>query len=299
MHAVWPNETDFLKKPKRATPILKEPLMSLVVESAGLTDVGKKRKNNEDCLFVDDELGLYLVADGMGGHQAGEVASRLVVETMSGYLRKVGEDEAADQLPDTDETLSVAANRLLSSIKLANKSIHQVADKQEAYYGMGSTVSAVYLAGDRLVAANVGDSPIYLIHDGEIETISVYHTVVAEQTAIDPEASGKLSPRFAHMLTRAMGVREDVVPDYCEIQCYPGDVLVLGSDGLTNKVSEQEIRNVAGKTPPGKACRLLVDMANERGGEDNITVVIVAIKSVGKNSQGPWAALLRAVKKLF
>ncbi len=273
--------------------------MSLVVESAGLTDVGKKRKNNEDSFFLDDGLGLYVVADGMGGHQAGEVASKIVVETMRDYLRSVSADLKAEALPDTDMALSREANRLLSSIHLANRSIHQVAEKKESLHGMGSTVSAVYLADDRLVAANVGDSPIYLIHEGEIETISVFHTVIEEQKAINPEAAGQLGEKFAHMLTRAMGVEETVLPDVCEVQVFPGDVLVIGSDGLTNMVNEEEIRDVAMKNRPEVACQALVDLANERGGGDNITVIVLRVKSVDNHENGLWGLFVRAVKRLF
>ncbi|MFH1887912.1 MAG: protein phosphatase 2C domain-containing protein [Pseudomonadota bacterium] len=274
--------------------------MSLVVESAGLTDVGKKRKNNEDSLFLDDGLGLYVVADGMGGHQAGEVASKIVVDTMGDYLRSVSSDKDAEALPDTNPGLSQEANRLLAAIHLANRSIHQVAEKKDSLHGMGSTVSSVYLAGDdRFVAANVGDSPIYLIHEGGIETISVFHTVIAEQAAINPGAAGQLGEKFAHMLTRAMGAEETVLPDACEIQCYPGDVLVLGSDGLTNRVNEQEILEISTRNRPEAACRALVDLANERGGDDNITVIVLLVKSVGTKPKGLWGLFVRAAKRLF
>ena len=139
------------------------------IESAGITDIGMKRKNNEDSLFINDKNQFYVVADGMGGHQAGEVASKLVVETLWDYIKRFNGDEDVEELADPDESLSKEANRLLSGIHLANKSVFQASRNSEAYSGMGSTVSSVYFTDSTLIAANVGDSPIYLIHDGNIE----------------------------------------------------------------------------------------------------------------------------------
>ncbi len=269
--------------------------MSLVVESAGMTDVGQKRKGNEDSLFLDESFGLYVVADGMGGHLAGEVASRLVVETMADYVRRAanaGNDR--EDMAIHEPAYSTEANRLLSSVFLANQVVFEVSNQKKEYRGMGSTVSGVYLTQDTFVAVNVGDSPIYLVHDGEIETISVPHTVMDEQRAIDPEAADQLDGKFEHMLTRAMGVHAEVEPSISEIQCFAGDILVIGSDGLTNKVNDQEILEVVANNRADKACSTLVDMANIRGGEDNITVIVLKIKKV-KHGQG----ILSMVTGLF
>jgi len=148
-----------------------------VVESAGITDIGRKRTGNEDALHLDDERRLYVVADGMGGHQAGEVASALIVETMREYFRRIG-DPAAEIPADDDDTLSREAKHLLSSIQQANLDVNRLSHTKASYRGMGSTVSAVYLTAKTVVAANVGDSPIYLIHNDNIELISVIHTVI-------------------------------------------------------------------------------------------------------------------------
>ncbi|MBT8350816.1 MAG: protein phosphatase 2C domain-containing protein, partial [Deltaproteobacteria bacterium] len=145
----------------------------IIIESAVISDIGKRRTINEDSVFVDDKLGLYLVADGMGGHRAGEVASNLVVETISDYIKKLNDDKDTQEFNIPDETLSRKANHLISAISLSNRIAHQVSIKNEAYQGMGSTLSAVYFNNDTFIAANVGDSPIYLVHNGDIETISV------------------------------------------------------------------------------------------------------------------------------
>lgn len=266
-----------------------------VIESAGLTDVGKRRKNNEDALFLDDKQQLYVVADGMGGHLAGEVASGIVVETLWDYIKRFDEETEVEELEDQDESLSKQANRLLSGIYLANKSVYQAGQGKEEYQGMGSTVSSVYFTTNTLIAANVGDSPIYLVHDGSIEQLSVQHTVLAEQAALDPEGAQQLGGEFKHMLTRAIGVDETVKADISEIQCFKGDILVIGSDGLTEMVDKEEIHDVVKKERPEKACRTLVDIANERGGKDNITVIVLKVKKMVSPSGG----FFRFLSKLF
>jgi protein phosphatase len=268
-----------------------------VIESAGITDVGKKRKNNEDSLFLSDTQSLYVVADGMGGHQAGEVASSFVVETLWDYMKRFKDNETAEELEQHDESLSLEANRLLSGIHLANKSVFQAAQSKPAYRGMGSTVSTVYFTNNTLISANVGDSPIYLIHNGRIEMLSVPHTVMAEQAALDPQNAQQLGNEFKHMLTRAIGVSETVEPDISEIQCFKGDKLVLCSDGLSNLVTKDEIHEIVNKERSEKACRKLVDLANERGGDDNVTVIVLKVKSTKSARGGFFSFLTRFFKK--
>jgi len=144
---------------------------------------------------------------------------------------------------------------------------------------MGSTVSAVLLSGSVIIGANVGDSPIFLIHRNHIDEISVAHTLAAEQAAAAMGDTAPTAQAAHHILTRAIGTQESVAPHLCEIQGFPGDILVIGSDGLSNKVSQEEICETACTKPPDQACRHLVALANERGGEDNITVLVTRIKS--------------------
>lgn len=272
----------------------------VIVESAGLTDVGRKRKGNEDAMLVDDGLKLYIVADGMGGHQAGEVASQVVVETIRDYMiRFKANEEPVEKLADSDPNLSEAANRLLSGVHLANWSVNQLSQSKESYRGMGSTVSAVYFGDDNLVAANVGDSPIYLVHGAAIEELSVPHTAIAEYKALYPDAAELINTRFSHMLTRAMGVAESVKADVCELYCSNGDVLVIGSDGLSNKVSPEEILGVVTREPPDRACRSLVDLANERGGEDNITAIVIKVKTIKREQNGIKGLISRIMGRLL
>ncbi len=261
----------------------------IVIESSGITDVGKKRKGNEDAFFLDDRAKLYIVADGMGGHRAGEVASNLVVENIKSHMCQMDcldmEKNAEKNTTGYNKSFSVAANRLLAAICMSNKNVYEASQSNKSYRGMGSTVSAVYFSGNTLIAANVGDSPIYLVHAGNIETLSVPHTVLAEQAAISPDHTTQLGNEFKHMLTRAVGIEKRVKADICEVQCFKGDMLVISSDGLSDKVSPEEILGAVLSRPPVKACRSLVDMANQRGGDDNITVIVLKVKMVyGKNS---------------
>jgi protein phosphatase len=241
------------------------------VESAGITDIGRIRKTNEDRIFIDDKTGLYLVADGMGGHQAGEVASSLVVETLRAHY---GGGGGAGSPEEADDHLSRDAGRLLQGIHCCNRVVHETAKGRADYRGMGSTVAAVFFSQDTLVAANVGDSPIFLVRGGRIEQLAVMHTWL-------PECAGAAcSPCATNVLTRAIGPKATVEADLCELRCYRNDVLVICSDGLSTKVGAAEIQSIAGNRPPHYACRTLVDLANERGGEDNISAVVVRVTRV-------------------
>ncbi len=269
----------------------------VVVESAGITDIGRKRKGNEDSYFLDDRIGVYVVADGMGGHQAGEVASRLVVETMKDYMNRIRENEDAEELADIDKSLSRDANRLIASIHLSNQIVYRTSQDKVSFQGMGSTVSAVYFTNDTVIATNVGDSPIYLIRNKHIETLSMPHTVLAEQMAIDPEAGRQFGERFSHMLTRAMGIEKEVMPDICELQCFKDDKLVIASDGLTDKLSPEEILEIADSRKPDETCQILVDMANERGGDDNITIIVINVEMVKYEKTGIMGLISRIFRK--
>ena len=268
------------------------------IESAGITDRGKKRKANEDSLFLEDSMGLYVVADGMGGHLAGEVASKMVVDTIGDYVKNC-QESADDSAPVyRNETLSKEANRLLSGIHLSNKVVHEAARENNLYRGMGSTVSAVYFAEGTFIAANVGDSPIYLIRDGNVKLVSVPHTVIAEQTALDPANAERLGMEFRHVLTRAMGTEEFVKADIYEIQCFRDDILVISSDGLSDKASPEEIQQLVDGNGSDAACRRLVDLANDRGGDDNITAIVLKVKMVN-NTPLKLKRLVALAKRIF
>jgi protein phosphatase len=164
---------------------------------------------------------------------------------------------------------------------------------------MGSTVSAVYFTKKTFIVANVGDSLIYLIRDGKIELLSVPHTLMAEQSKLDPENAELLWGDFKHVLTRAMGVDAAVKADINEVPFFKNDILVISSDGLTDKASPAEILEMVYKRRSDKACRGLVDLANSRGGDDNITAIVLKVKSAGDETNGLMGQLKQVLKLFF
>jgi len=249
----------------------------LEIVSAGLSDIGRKRRSNQDHFLLDDEHRLYLVADGMGGHQAGEVAAQFVVDSIYKFYQSNTTTSATDRSEPQDPNLSPEANRLRDAIAYANLQVYQAATAHKHYRGMGSTLAAVRFSDDMFIAANVGDSPIYLIHDETIEMLSIPHTLMAEQSELGSEERSIFGPDFQHMLTRGMGVEDSVSPDIWESPCFDGDRLVICSDGLSGQVAPEEIRSLTSRRHPGAACESLVKLANQRGGDDNITVVVLEV----------------------
>ena len=269
------------------------------IESSGITDIGRRRELNEDSLFYDDGMGLYVVADGMGGHNAGEVASQLVVDTIRDYLNQNSDPDPVQDPIKVDGKLSKDARRLLAGIHLSNHVVHQAALQNEDYKGMGSTVSVVYLTDRTFIVANVGDSLVYLIRDGKIKLLSVPHTLVAEQAELDPENAELLWNDFKHVLTRAMGVDKSVKADIKEMPFFRNDILVISSDGLTDKATPEEILELVYNQRSNLACQKLVDLANARGGEDNITAIVLRIKSEVKNNRSLSARFKNIFQKLL
>ena len=251
----------------------------IFIEAAGISDIGKKRNNNEDYIRVDNALKLYVVADGMGGHLAGEVASKMVVDEIVQYLDG-HKNELINQQIDSDGVLSKKAEQLLASIEHANNEVYQASINNESFRGMGATLATVYFTDETFIAANVGDSPVYVVHDKTIEIVSVPHTVRDESIALGEKNPKLPEGVFGHMLTRAVGTDETVLPDICESQFFNGDIFIICSDGLSRKVSSEEMLNLVNKKTSEQACKLFVDLANNRGGDDNISVIVLKIKKV-------------------
>jgi len=227
----------------------------------GKTDKGLVRKENEDAFCIEKDLGLLAIADGMGGHASGEVASKMAIEILKDSLKKEGEP-----LPD----------RLNSGVKLANKSIYDASHSQSRLNGMGTTLTALQLNGNRLSIAHVGDSRAYLFRGGVIEQITDDHTIVSEQVArgmMTREEAARSDMR--NILSRALGIAPEVDVDIEELTVSEGDQLVLCSDGLSELISDDEILSeVQTSNRPEIVCDELVNLAIQRGGEDNITVIV-------------------------
>ncbi len=256
----------------------------MIIESAGLTDVGRKREENEDSFFINDTLKSYAVADGMGGHLAGEVASQMVVENLEEYLREYSEGKVAPEMED--ETLSLEGNALLAGIRKANSAVYSKSIASATKRGMGSTVALVHCTDSTLLAANVGDSPIYLVRNDTIEPLSQTHTVEAELEELSSERKNAIGTRYHHMLTRAVGIQEEVHPSVAEVPFYNEDKVIICSDGLSNKVTADEMREIVCSHSVSEACRVLVGLANGRGGEDNITVIVLSLSRKRRTLEG-------------
>ena len=250
----------------------------LKILSFGLTDVGMRRDHNEDSYLVDDDQQLYVVADGMGGHLGGEMASALAVETIKSSVENE-RSEVINGKPFTGPIEQHPALMMLpKAVKRACAAIFNKAQEVPELQGMGTTVTGVAFVDQFAFFGHVGDSRAYLIRDGRIEQLSEDHSLVNEQLKaglITPEQA-RMS-RFKHIITRSVGFEEDVAVDTMVVPTQEGDLYVLCSDGLANLVSNQEIRDVLMNNFLRDAPKAMVALANERGGDDNITVVVLYI----------------------
>jgi len=251
----------------------------LQYHSVGLTDVGQRRKLNEDAFLVDDGLGLYVVADGMGGHAAGEIASQEAVDTVHGMVSRG--HEALDRVAQGDtseESLRRAIRTVESAVQAATYMVFGLAQHDPEQQGMGTTVSVLAMCGDYGITAQVGDSRIYLIRGHSAEPLTEDHTLVAWQLkqGIITEAEAARSPH-RNVITRAVGSREYVQVDTGFFEVQPSDAFLLCSDGLHGYLQAHEIPDVIDMGPNGAAQRF-IQMANSRGGRDNITAVVVTVR---------------------
>ena len=252
------------------------------ITAAGLSDIGRKRKSNEDYMTMDDSMGLYIVADGMGGHLAGEVASRVAVEIIYKNVKKwINNKIPLTEIFDTpDMSLSKRGNYLSSGIKLANRVIYELSQEYTEYKGMGTTIVILAIMTSTVIAANVGDSRIYLIRGNSIEPLFKEHSIVAKQLEMDliSEEEAKVSP-LRHILTRNLGSSCTVNADVFEIEHVDNDRFLLCTDGLTDLVSDNEILNIIKNgNDPERICQQLISEANKKGGNDNITVSLILLQ---------------------
>ena len=247
------------------------------VKAYGLTHVGRQRQHNEDSFLVEDGARLYLVADGMGGHAAGEIASRIAVDSISEFILHTKEDDGTWP-HGYDEQFGRTTNRLMAAVRMANTRVLEAMRKDARLRGMGTTVVACMADNAKMSFAHVGDSRAYLVRDGKLSRITNDHSWVFEQVQAGmlTEAEAEKHP-LRNVITRALGGALQVTPDASEIEIRSGDVYLLCSDGLTGMVPEDEILRVVAdnKNDLEAACKELIDAANERGGLDNVTAILV------------------------
>jgi protein phosphatase len=266
------------------------------IQSGGVSDVGRVRSNNEDCFRIVAPQNLFVLSDGMGGEAHGEIASALAVATVVRYCVGGEETSATAATSGIQPAWSEKTKRLYTSFHLANKAIFDSAERHPEQAGMGATLSALWIDGHKVSVAHVGDSRAYLLRGGSLHQLTTDHSLVAEQvrrgvlTAAEAEVSSMQS-----VLLRALGTHPEIEVDAEEHTLFDRDMLLLCSDGLTRMVTEPEIAGtLQAETDPVRAAEKLVSLANENGGADNVTVIVVRINS---ESKGWFSWLRRGARK--
>lgn len=248
------------------------------LRASAKTDIGRKRERNEDSYLVAEDLGLYVVADGMGGHSGGEFASRLAVKTIQDVMRNMSEDPEATLIAGVNDVFDEYGLRLKYAIQVASEKIYDHALYDTALRGMGTTAVALLFAERHVFIANVGDSRAYLLRGKTFAQLTEDHSLVGEQlrAGLINKKDAK-NHRFKNVITRSVGFQEQVDIDLTPHPVDPGDRFLLCTDGLTNFVQDTEIKDILLKSSLDEAAKVLVDLANSRGGDDNITLVLVEV----------------------
>ena len=248
---------------------------TISIEARGITDVGQRRDHNEDAYLVDEALGLFIVADGMGGHAGGGTASRLAVETIRAAVARA-EAQDPDRLGAVDAEDSHVPDLLRQAVEEACAVIYETAQSDPELAGMGTTVTAALVAGRTAFVAHVGDSRCYLLREGRIYQVSEDHSLVNEQLKAGAISADEAKhSRFKNIITRSVGFEQQVVVDLMGLELQAGDALVICCDGLSNLVDDPEILSIVEESPIDLAPGRLVALANDRGGDDNITVIVI------------------------
>jgi serine/threonine protein phosphatase PrpC len=254
--------------------------------SAGLTNVGMKRAHNEDNHLLVVEENLFVVADGMGGHASGEVASEIAVTSVSEFFRMTSADEEQTWPYKEERGLKYEENRLVAGIRLANRRIFETAQADVRKRGMGTTVVSVHFTNNGAYVGHCGDSRCYRFRNNRLELLTDDHSLLNDYLK-----NHKLTPEeienFPHknVIVRALGMKDTVQVDVARLEPLPNDLYLLCSDGLSGMVRDEDMERIIGGwlVDPGRAddvnglCSVLIDEANKNGGTDNVTVVIVKV----------------------
>lgn len=245
--------------------------------SSGITDVGLKRGHNEDNFLINEELCLFVVADGMGGHAGGEYASAIAVNTVEEIVTSL--EVEGIEVTDATDPIEITRQKLSHAIRLAGRRIFDKAKEQPEYHGMGTTAVVLLMDGPNAFVAHVGDSRLYMLREDEIEQVTEDHSLIAEKIRhglITPEEAK--NHRMRNVITRSLGYQEDVEVDIQVRAVRPGDQYLLCSDGLSGHVQPDEIKAAITEHGPQEAARRLIGLACDRGGDDNITAVVAKVE---------------------
>ena len=266
----------------------------LRIEFAGDTHVGQKRDTNQDALLLLPEEDLFVVADGMGGHLSGEVASSLAIETMKDFYIESGEDSDITWPFRTENDYGYHASRLIVSVKLANLRVFETSQSGRQYKGMGTTVVATHFADEDLYVAHVGDSRAYRLRGGTLEQLTEDHSLLNDfKKNIRMSREDEERFPYKNIIVRALGMKNTVEVDVRKTRPLAGDVILMCSDGLNGEIDDESIRRVLLEEQNlTRACARLIQMANDSGGKDNVTVI--ALRVVGDEDEG-MAALDREI----
>jgi protein phosphatase len=251
--------------------------MKMGLVFAGKTDVGRKREHNEDSFYINEKQGLFAIADGMGGHAAGEVASRIAVDVINEFIELSGNDSDITWPFEYDDGVSLEENRIFTAIKLANTKIFEVIRERKELEGMGTTLVIMLVRGGKAYIGHVGDSRAYLLRKGELRQVTSDHSWVNEQMKLGVLTRAEAANHpFRNVVTRALGGRDVIKADVTCQPLEPGDVVLMCSDGLNSMLEDERIRELIATDTADlpAACERLVAAANDAGGDDNCTVIL-------------------------
>ncbi len=255
------------------------------IYSIGKTDVGMKRQINQDSIVCSEGLDLFVVADGMGGHKAGEIASGIAIDSMVRFIKATKEDKNITWPFPYDDKYSYEGNRLAVSIKIANQLIFHESQAEESFKGMGSTVAAILFSEATSHIAHVGDSRVYRLRDGEIMQMTEDHSLLNLEMKKRKMTEEEIQNfPYKNVITKALGSKKEVEVTIREEIVRPKDLFLICSDGLSGLVEDEEMRDIFLQSPEDveSVAERLVDLANERGGIDNISVVLAGTRAPGK-----------------
>jgi len=252
--------------------------LSVIV--AGLTDQGKVRSNNEDAVWADPESNLLVVADGMGGHKGGEVASGMAITAIPQNFKQLTKANNSGEMADSQ--YSPETNRLAFCFKMANQMIFEASRRYPQDSGMGTTCTAAHIKGDRLSIVHVGDTRCYLVRRGVLEQLTQDHSLAMDQVRRGLISKEEAAHVNQNILTRSLGTQSEVHVDVDEHPLFPGDVLLLCSDGVNKEMTDEELLKVVLETPdPKQVAQRVIDRANATGGQDNISVAVARVEKTG------------------
>lgn len=252
------------------------------LEAIGKTDVGLRRAHNEDSYLIVEDQRLFVVADGMGGHNSGEVASMLAVETVAGFFDETEGDDDITWPFRPDRGVTYHANRLATAVKLANLRIHETAQRAGDQKGMGTTFVGIYFYRNDAVIAHVGDSRVYRLRENQLTQLTEDHSLLNDYLRtrdLTPEEIENF-PR-KNVILRALGMKDSVQVDVMEDRYQEGDIYLICSDGLNGMLTDEEIEAcmVRHKQNLDQIAEALITGANDAGGDDNITTLLIRIKA--------------------